>query len=388
MIVKSVNQLTASVFGAVLCWAWALPSLSADADYVPDKRWALNMPEGVTAIGQEVFRLHMLIFWICVAISVIVFGAMFISMYLHRKSRGYKAATFHESTGMEILWTVLAFVILVGMAWPSTATLVRMYDNKNSDIDIVITGYQWKWKYEYIGEDVSFFSSSATALDEINNSYPKSEHYLLEVDDPLVLPVNKKIRFLVTAADVIHSWWVPELAVKRDAIPGFINETHATITETGIYRGQCAELCGRNHGFMPIVVRAVEEAEYNQWLLAKREQSVKERALRDQVFSLEELVARGEGVYQKNCASCHGAKGAGVAGVFPHLLAGSAATGDIAKHLDIIINGTAGTAMAAFGAQLTEADIAGVLAYERNAWGNDMGDFLQPLDVAKASTRE
>lgn len=383
MILKRLKQALVSVAVFFVLFA---PYVATAEESPAIERWGINMPESVTAIGREVFNLHMLIFWICVVIAVIVFGAMFVSMYLHRKSRGVRPATFHEHTGLEIFWTVLAFLILVGMAFPSTLTLVRMYDSSNSDVDIVITGYQWKWKYEYLGQDISFFSALSTPGDEINNTYPKGEHYLLEVDEPLVIPAHKKVRFLITASDVIHSWWVPDLAVKRDAIPGFINEAHAIAEEEGIYRGQCAELCGKDHGFMPIVVQVVADDEYQQWLTSKKEHVARERALINQVFSMEELVARGKNVYDKNCASCHMADGSGVSGVFPHLLRGSIATGDMREHLDIIVNGVAGTAMAAFGAQLSETDIAAVLSYERNAWGNNMGDMMQPIDVMRSRT--
>ena len=382
MFVKKWKQFLATALASYVCLALPMAAFG-QAEYKQLPRWEVNMPEGVTAIGREIFGLHMLIFWICVLIAVVVFGAMFFSMYFHRKSRGVRPAKFHENTTLEVFWTSLAFVILVAMAFPSTLTLMRMYDTANSDIDVLVTGYQWKWKYEYLGEEVSFFSILKTPGDEIDNTYPKNPNYLLEVDEPLVVPVHRKIRFLVTASDVLHSWWVPELAVKRDAIPGFINEAFAIIEEEGVYRGQCAELCGKDHGFMPIVVRAVGEQEYKKWLEDKKAQAAKERALLDQIFNLQELVARGEDVYNKNCASCHMADGSGVAGVFPHLLRGSVATKDIKEHLNIIVNGVAGSAMAAFGAQLSEADIAAVLSYERNAWGNDMGDMLQPIDVAR-----
>jgi len=227
---------------------------------------ALNMPRGVTAISQDVYSLHMLIFWICVAIGVVVFGVMFWSIYHHRKSRGAVPAKFHESTVVEVVWTVIPMLILIGMAVPATKTLVNMYDARDAELTVKVTGYQWRWQYDYLDEDVGFFSVLSTPSAQIHNVAAKGEHYLLEVDNPLVVPVGKKIRILTTAADVIHSWWVPDLGWKKDAIPGFINENWTLIEKPGIYRGQCAELCGKDHGFMPIVVKAVPEAEFKRWL--------------------------------------------------------------------------------------------------------------------------
>ena len=252
----------------------------------------------------------------------------------------------------------------------------------------MITGYQWKWKYEYLDKGVSFFSALSTSPNEFNNidnpdQAPKGEHYLLEVDEPLVIPAGKKVRFLLTAADVIHSWWVPQLAVKRDAIPGFVNEAWTRVPEPGIYRGQCAELCGKDHGFMPIVVNVLPEAEFNDWLSKRKEEADAEKALMAQTFTMDELMARGESVYAKACASCHQPNGEGVPPAFPALKGSKIATGPVEGHLDIVVNGKQGTAMAAFGAQLNEVDLAAVITYERNAWGNNMGDMLQPIDVAK-----
>ena len=228
--------------------------------------FALNMPRGVTPVSHDVYHLHMTIFWICVVIGIGVFGVMFWSIYHHRKSRGAVAAQFHESTLIEILWTIIPMAILIVMAVPATATLVRMYDTRDAELTVKVTGYQWRWHYDYLDEGVGFFSTLSTPQAQIRNAAPKGEHYLLEVDNPLVVPVGKKVRILTTAADVIHSWWVPDLGWKKDAIPGFINETWTQIEKPGVYRGQCAELCGRDHGFMPIVVKAVPEAEFKEWL--------------------------------------------------------------------------------------------------------------------------
>jgi cytochrome c oxidase subunit 2 len=352
--------------------------LSANAE------WGINMRRGVTDVSQSVFDLHMTIFWICVVIGVVVFGVMFWSMLMHRKSADSKPATFHEHVGVEILWTVIPLVILIVMAVPATKTPIDIYDADEADVDILVTGYQWRWQYQYVGEGVSFFSTLTTPRDEITNVSAKSPDYLLEVDNPLVIPVGKKVRFLVTASDVIHSWWVPDFAVKKDAIPGFINEAWTRVEEPGIYRGQCTELCGKDHGFMPVVVQVLPQDEYDTWLAEQKEAAAKEAELRDKTWTLDELVERGEKVYTTACASCHQPKGEGLPPMFPALKGSQIATEDMAAHLDIVLNGKPGTAMAAFGKQLSEVDIAAVITYERNAWGNDTGEMLSPIDVLKA----
>jgi len=362
----------------------ALMMQAATALAEEGQRWQVNMTPGVTEVGKEIYDLHMLIFWICVWIGVGVFAVMFYSIFTHRKDLGYKAKHFHENTTLEIAWTVVPFLILLGMAWPATTTLIEIYDTDDADMDVIITGYQWKWKYEYIdenGENVAFFSNLRTPKDEIYNADAKGEHYLLEVDEPMVLPVNKKVRFLITANDVIHAWWVPSLAVKKDAIPGFVNEAWTRPLEKGVYRGQCAELCGRDHGYMPIVVNVVEEDEYQQWLSAKKEEAAQIKALMSKDFTLDELVTRGKDVYMKSCVACHGIEGEGGVGT---AIAGSPlATGDVAGHLDIIVNGKPGSAMQAFGSQLNEVDLAAVTTYQRNSFGNNMGDIVTPVDVFK-----
>jgi cytochrome c oxidase subunit 2 len=343
---------------------------------------SINMPSGVTEVGRQIYDLHMIILWICIVIGAVVFGVMFYSIIYHRKSLGVTPATFHESTTVEIAWTVIPFIILIAMAVPATTTLLNVYDTDEAELDIVVTGYQWKWKYEYLGKDgenVSFFSNLRTPQSEIYNSEAKGEHYLLEVDEPMVLPVDTKVRFLVTAYDVIHSWWVPALAVKKDAIPGFINETWTRTSELGIYRGQCAELCGKDHGFMPIVVNVVSKEEYAEWLGVKQAEAAEIKELMAQTFTMDELMERGKSVYDKSCLACHGANGEGGVGA---AIAGSAvATGDLGKHLGIGIDGVPGTAMQAFGGQLNDVDMAAVITYQRNAFGNNMGDVIQPIDV-------
>ena len=233
-----------------------------------------NMPEGVTKISKDVFDLHMTIFYICCVIGVLVFGVMAISLFRDRKSKGVTPAQFHESTLLEFIWTALPFVILIGIAIPAAAVLIKMEDTSNADMTIKVTGYQWMWRYEYIDSDIDFYSILSTPRSKIYNREPKNENYLLEVDNELVLPTNRKVRILITSSDVIHAWWVPDLALKKDAIPGYINQVWTVIEKPGIYRGQCAELCGRDHGFMPVVVRAVPPEEYDEWLLQQGNKNI------------------------------------------------------------------------------------------------------------------
>ncbi len=353
---------------------------ASDAAVDEAQRWGLNMTEGVTAVSREIYDLHMLIFWICVWIGVVVFGIMFYSMIMHRKSVGAVPAKFHESTAVELAWTIVPAIILVLMAIPATSSLIKIYDTTEADIDIKIVGHQWKWQYEYLGQDVGFFSNLSTSQDEIYGLVPKGEHYLLEVDEPLVIPINKKIRFLITANDVLHAWWVPALAVKRDAIPGYINDAWTIVEEPGTYRGQCAELCGKEHGFMPIVVEAMEEQDYQNWLAGKKQEAEELRAAMSQTFSMDELYARGEKVYQANCVACHGVNGEG--GLGPSLVGSGITTGPIDNHINVMVNGVAGNVvMPVFGNQLNNIDLASVITFKRNAWGNNMGDQLQPVDI-------
>ncbi|MDO9321747.1 MAG: cytochrome c oxidase subunit II [Pseudomonas sp.] len=343
--------------------------------------WTVNMAPGATDVSRAVFDLHMITFWICVVIGVVVFGAMFWSMLIHRRSTGQQPAHFHESTTVEVLWTLIPLVILVVIAIPATKTLIDIYDTTESELDIQITGYQWKWHYKYLGQDVEFFSNLATPQSQIHNHEPKSENYLLEVDNPLVVPVGTKVRFLITGADVIHSWWVPALAVKKDAIPGFVNESWTRIDKPGVYRGQCTELCGKDHGFMPIVVDARSKEDFAKWLAARKEEALQLKELTSKEWTREELMARGEKTYQTTCAACHQAEGQGLPPMFPALKGSKIATGPKDGHLNIVFHGKPGTAMAAFGKQLSEVDIAAVITYERNAWGNAMNDMVTPKDV-------
>ncbi|WP_096086680.1 cytochrome c oxidase subunit II [Agaribacterium haliotis] len=342
--------------------------------------WQLNMTEGVTSISKEVYSLHMLIFWICCAIGVVVFGVMFVSMFLHRKSRGVKSANFHESTVLEIIWTTIPFIILIAMAFPATKNLIDIYDTEDADIEILITGYQWKWRYDYPADGVSYFSNLSTPLEQIYKNAAKNQHYLLEVDNALVIPAGKKVRLLVTAADVIHSWWVPDLAVKRDAIPGFINEAWTKVDKIGTYRGQCAELCGKDHGFMPIEVKVVSQQDYELFIQEKKKLAADIAEAANQQFDFDELYRRGESVYQQHCATCHQLDGKGL-GIFPAIAGSPIATGPVKEHLNRVLNGAG--AMPAFGEQLSPVESAAVVTFQRNAFGNNMGELVQPIDIVE-----
>lgn len=344
-----------------------------------------NMRKGVTDISQNVYQLHMTIFLICCVIGVIVFAVMFWALIHHRKSKGAIASQFHESTKVEILWTAIPFIILVVMAIPATKTLIAMEDASKADLTIKVTGSQWKWHYEYMSHDVDFYSVLSTPREQMNDQEAKGEHYLLEVDRALVIPTEKKVRFLMTSDDVIHSWWVPDFAVKKDANPGFINEAWTKVNEVGIYRGQCAELCGKDHGFMPIVVDARSPEEFELWLTEakkeKQQQAEASAALLDKTLTKEELMAVGEQVYMGYCAACHQPTGLGLPGVFPAMKGSALVQGDLKPHIDILLNGRPGTAMQAFGKQLSIKQIAGVITYKRNSWGNNTGEVIQPSQI-------
>lgn len=346
--------------------------------------YQLNLQTPATAIARDVYGLHTTILVICVVIFVGVFGTMFYSILKHRKSLGHKAESWHENTTVEIVWTLVPLLILLGMALPATRSVLDMKDTTNPDMTIKVTGYQWKWRYDYLKEDVSFYSNLSTTMDQIQNQAPKGEHYLLEVDNPMVVPVGKKVRILTTANDVIHSWSVPAFAVKQDAIPGFVRDTWFKVETPGTYRGQCSELCGKEHGFMPIVVEAVPEAQYQEWLAAQqaKKKAADAAANADRTFTLDELKAAGEKVYAGNCAACHQPTGKGVPGAFPALDGSAVVGGPKAAHLDFVFNGSKkNPAMVAFKNSLNDVDLAAVLTYERNAWGNHTGDMIQPSEV-------
>lgn len=388
-MLSRLKQLVAYALSPLLLLSYAgVTSAKEPSNSGPEGWNLLNMPVGVTGVSRDAYDIHMITLWVCVVIGAAVFGVMFYSMFAHRKSSGREPATFHESTTVELAWTIIPVFILIALAVPATTYLVDSYDTSEADLDIKVTGYQWKWQYEYLGEDVQFMSELSTTEPAIYGQAPKTEFYLSEVNEPLVIPVGKKVRFLVTAKDVIHAWWVPDLGVKRDAIPGFINETWTRVEVPGVYRGFCAELCGKGHAFMPIVVNAVPEDEYNDWLAAKKVALAAERELAKKTFTFDELMSKGEVAYNRSCASCHMGNGEGIAGAFPALKGSAVALGPVSAHLDMVINGSAqNAAMQAFGGQLSEVDLAAIITYERNAWGNDAGDeaedIVQPVDVLK-----
>ena len=341
----------------------------------------LNMPQGVTEVSQAAYDIHMIMMLICTVIGIAVFGFMFYVMYAHRKSRGAVAANFHENHVVELIWTIVPALILIVMAIPATTALLKVYDTENADIDIKVTGYQWKWQYEYIGEGVKYMSELRTSQDEIYGRAPKGEHYLREVTEPLVIPTGKKVRFLITGNDVIHSWWVPDFGVKRDAVPGLFTAAWAKTDVPGTYVGECTELCGIGHAFMPVVVEVKEEAEYNEWLAGKKAEVAEYASTIGKEWTFDELMVRGEEVYERSCAACHQSDGNGIPGVFPALKDSPIALGAKEGHIAVLIDGVAGTSMQSFADQLSEVDIAAVVHYERNAWGNDVGDVTQPIDV-------
>jgi len=379
-VIKTKTVTLKSIALGLLSTLTMLFSGAASADY------ELNMTQGATPISQEVYDLHMLILWVCVIIGVIVFGVMFWSILRHRKSKGAVAKQFHHNTTAELVWTVIPIIILVSMAFPATKTLQEMEDTSNADMTIKVTGYQWRWKYDYVDEGFGFFSNLATDSSDISKlnsgkDPASADHYLRNVDNPVVVPVNTKVRFLATSADVIHSWWVPDLGWKKDAIPGYVNESWAEIDKPGIYRGQCAELCGKGHAYMPIVVKAVSEDEYYDWVGEQLAMQEQEAAGAEREWSRDELMEKGEKVYGTICSACHQANGQGVPGAFPALAGSAVATGPVDKHIDTVMHGVSGTAMQAFAAQLNDVDLASVITYERNAFGNDTGDVVQPADI-------
>ena len=360
-----------------------LLSRAAEAAY------EVNFQAPATQLAQEVYDLHMWMMGVCVIVFIIVFGVMSYSVIRHRKSSGVAPATFHENTKVEILWTAIPLLILIVIAWPVTKTLLNMRDSSNADITIKATGYQWKWGYDYLkgeGEGIKFMSVLATPQDQLDGKAPRGDNYLLEVDNHLVVPVGKKIRILTTSNDVVHGWYVPALAIQQDAIPGFIRDAWFRADREGVFRGQCAQLCGKGHSYMPIVVDVVSGDKYAAWVAEQKKKMAAGAEDQSKVWLLADLLKHGEEVYTKNCAACHQANGKGIPPVFPALDGSKVATGPKIEHIKMVLNGRSGTAMAAFGQQLSDTDIAAVISYERNSWSNKTGEAIQPSEI-KAERR-
>ena len=372
---RGVGPYFRAIRSLIAMLAGALPA-GAHAEF------AVNLPAPASALAQQIFDLHTTILWVCLAILIVVFVPMAIALTRHRRSVGHPAARFHDNLKVEIAWTLVPILILIAMAWPATRLVASMKDTSRSDLTIKVTGHQWKWEYEYLGEDIRLISNTSTPKTQIDGGDAKGEHYLLEVDRPLVVPAGKKIRLVLTSSDVIHAWWIPAFGVKQDAIPGFIREAWFTVDKTGTYRGQCAELCGVGHGFMPVVVEVVGDEQFAAWKQQQKTLAAATTANAAKTYSLDELKALGEKVYAANCAACHQPTGMGIPGAFPALNGSKIATGDKSEHINLVLNGKPNTAMAAFGKQLSDLDLAAVITYERNSWSNKTGDMVQPADVA------
>ena len=346
-----------------------------------------NFQPPVTPIARQIIDLHSFIFWVCVVIFVVVFGVMFYSIFKHRKSVGHVAQQFHENTTVEVIWTVIPFLILLFMAFPATRTILAMKDTSAPDMTIKVTGYQWKWNYDYLQEGFGFYSNLSTPAAQIENRAPKGEHYLLEVDNPMVVPVDAKVRLLITAGDVIHAWWVPAFGVKQDAIPGFVRDTWFKADKVGTYRGQCAELCGKEHGFMPIVVEVKSKDDYAKWVADQKAKAAAAGDDPNKVWDQMDLMARGEKVYAANCAACHQPTGKGVPPAFPALDGSKVVNGPKAVQIKTVLNGVERdgkpTAMVSWK-QLSDTDLAAVITYTRNSWGNKTGETVQPSEIKVA----
>jgi len=382
-----LRKLAAQSAVAMAAASGAAAYAATDMEGGPGVR-QLNLQRPVTDIAEQIFHLHTGMLIVCLVIFIAVFAAMFYSIYAHRKSKGHKAATFHESTTVEIAWTVIPMIIVIFMAGFATRTVLAMKDTSNADITIKATGYQWKWGYDYLkgeGEGITFFSNLSTPREQIDNKAERGVNYMLEVDNEVVVPVNKKIRVLTTAQDVIHAWMIPAFGVKQDAIPGFVRDTWFKSRETGVFRGQCAELCGKEHGFMPIVVRVVSDAEYTKWVDAKKKELAAKQDDPNKQWTQPELAKRGEEVYAKQCVACHQANGKGTPPAFPPLDGSKVVLGPKDNQIAVVMNGRPGTAMAAFGKTLSDTEIAAVVTYTRNAWGNKAAEgMVAPADIKAA----
>jgi cytochrome c oxidase subunit 2 len=343
--------------------------------------WYFQSP--ASRIAADIDALHQIVMWLIIAIFVAVFGAMFYACYAHRKSRGHRAEQFHENTVVELVWTVVPAIILVAIAWPATKVVIAQKDTSAPDVTVKVTGYQWKWGYDYVkgeGEGISFLSTLATPRAQIEGKEPKGQNYLLEVDNEMVVPVGKKIRVITTAADVIHAWWIPAFGAKQDAIPGFLRDTWFRAEQPGTYHGQCTELCGKEHGFMPIVVRVVSAEDYSKWVGERKQAMAAAADDPNKKWDVKELAARGEKVYAENCVACHQASGQGTPAMKAPALAGSKfVTGPEEGPIDTLLGGRPNTAMQSF-ARLSDTELAAVITYARNSWGNNASD-IQPAEV-------
>lgn len=382
---KNAKRLQSLMVGTALL-ATGMPSWAVVDSPGGPAVLALNLQTPVTQIAREIYSLHTLMLYICLVIFVAVFAVMFYSIVKHRKSKGHKSASFHESTTVEIAWTVVPFLIVIGMALPATKTVVAMKDTSNADLTIKATGMQWKWGYDYIkgeGQGVSFLSSMSTPREQVvDPTKIKSDNYLLEVDNEVVVPVNKKVRIILTANDVIHSWAIPSFGVKQDAVPGFVRDTWFKVEKTGTYRGQCSELCGKEHAFMPIVVKVVTDAEYTQWVDAKKKELAAKADDPNKTWTVAELKQRGDQVYAANCVACHQATGKGVPGAFPALDGSAVVAGPKIDQVKLVLNGK--NAMPSWK-MLSDTDIAAVITYTRNNWSNKAQEnIVQPAEVLAA----
>ncbi len=377
MSARRIARPSKSALWAALMLGAGVPGMAAALEW--------NLQPAVSSIAHDIHGLHEYVMILVTVLFVGVFGFMFYSVYAHRKSRGHKAEQFHENTTVEIIWTVIPAIILIIIAWPVTKTVVAQKDTTNPDITIKVTGYQWKWGYDYIkgeGEGISFISTTTTPRDQIEGRAPKGDHYLREVDNEMVVPIGKKVRVLTTAADVIHSWWIPAFGAKQDAMPGFIRDMWFKADTLGTFRGACVELCGKEHGFMPIVVRVVSPEDYTVWV-SEQKKKLSATGGENMVASVaqDELTQRGAKVYAANCVACHQLSGKGVPPAFPALDGSKIVLGPKNDQIKLMLNGKPGTAMTAFGQQLSDAELASVITYTRNAWGNKTGEAVQPSDV-------
>jgi len=386
-----IKNLSASLTTGMLAASAVLPVSAWAVNDLPGGPAVrqLNLQPAVTQIAAEQAWLHWFMLIICTVIFVAVFGVMFYSIFKHRKSLGHQPANFHESVKVEIAWTVVPFIIVILMALPATKAVVAQKDTSNADLTIKATGYQWKWGYDYIkgeGEGIGFVSTLDNEHREISNSGAKGvqiDNYLLKVDNPLVVPVDKKVRIITTANDVIHAFAVPAFGVKQDAIPGFVRDTWFRAEKTGDFYGQCQELCGKEHAYMPIHVKVVSAEEYSKWVAEQQKAMAAKMDDPNKVWALEDILKRGEKVYAANCAACHQANGKGAGSI--KALDGSAVVLDTdkAKQIKILLNGQANGAMPAWK-QLSDTDIAAVISYTKNNWSNKTGQLVQPAEI-KAS---